>query len=176
MPIYEFEGKRPKIHAEAWVAETASIIGDVEIGPGVHVGPGASIRADFGKIIAVGEASIEDCCVIHARPEQVVRIGKYVTVGHGSVLHGCTIDDYATISMAATVCDFAHVGEWAVVAEGAVVKNHFEVPPKKLAAGVPAKIIGDVSEKFLGLWKDFKKFYPELARKRYPEGLKKIEL
>lgn len=158
----------------SFVDENATIIGDVEIGEGCFVAPGARMRGDYGRIRAGDNTSIEDNCVIHARPGEECVIGRYVTIGHNATIHNCRICDFAVIGMSATVSDYAIVGEWAVVGEGAVVANRQEIPPGKIAVGVPAEIIGDVSEKYKKQWASFKEIYVGFAKERYSKGLKRL--
>jgi len=113
--------------------------------------------------------------VVHARPGETMRIGDHVTIGHGAIIHTPTIEDWAVIGMGAVISDFARVGRWAAVGEGAVVKNRQEIPEESIAVGVPAKIIGKVSEEYKKQWTEFKKIYENLAEKRYPEGMKRIK-
>jgi carbonic anhydrase/acetyltransferase-like protein (isoleucine patch superfamily) len=172
--IYEFEGKVPKVGEGTWVFDDAMVMGDVVLGDRVYVGSGARIRGDYGTIVVGDRTSIEDNCIIHARPGERTEIGEHVTIGHGAILHNCTIRDSAVIGMGAIVSDYAEVGEWAVVAEGAVVKNNAEIPPGKVAVGVPAKVIADVTPEYKETWSRFKDIYVSLASERYPEGLKPI--
>ena len=174
MGIYEFEGKKPKIGKGAWVSESADIIGDVIIGDKCFIAPGARIRGDYGSIEIGDETSIEDNCVVHARPNEKCVIEDNVTVGHSAIIHNCTIHSYAVIGMGAIVSDYAVVGKWSVVGEGCVVKNKQIIPDEKIAVGIPAKIIGDVSEEYKTQWTKFKNIYTGLAEKRYPRDLKKI--
>jgi phenylacetic acid degradation protein len=174
MPLYEFEGKRPKIDPTAFVFESADVIGDVAIGPGCYIGPGARLRGDYGTIV-VGEGSaIEDNCVLHARPGERLELGRNVTVGHGAILHNCTVRDGAIIGMGAVVSDYAVVGENATVGEGAVVKNRSEISARSIAVGVPAKVVGQATDEHVAQWRGFKTIYRELAEKRYRAGLKKV--
>ena len=174
MAVYEFEGRRPKIPKSAYVYESADVIGGATLGEGCYVGPGAVVRADYGTIEIGDGTAVEENCVLHARPGERLEIGKSVTVGHGAILHNCTIKDFAVIGMGAVVSDYSVVGEWAVVGEGAVVKNRQEIPSKAIAVGVPAKVVGEIDEKFKEQWTKFKGMYEELARKRCPGSLKKI--
>lgn len=103
----------------------------------------------------------------------MLTVGCEVTAGHGCILHNCTVGDGAVIGMGAIVSDFAVVGEWAAVGEGCVVKQEQEVPSRAIAVGVPAKVIGQVSEKWLEEWRGFKKIYVELAH-RYAVGLEEM--
>ena len=167
MAIYQFEDRNPKIGKNSYVHERADVIGDVELGDGCWIGPGAVLRGDYGKIVIGSRTSIEDNCVIHARPGKRCVIGSNVTIGHGAIIHNSTISDWVVVGMGAIASDFSEIGEWAVLAEGCVVRNHQIVPPSKIVAGVPAKIIGDVSDDYKKMWTEFKKEYVKLARK-YP--------
>ncbi|MEW6233426.1 MAG: gamma carbonic anhydrase family protein [Chloroflexota bacterium] len=173
MSVYEFEGRVPQVHPEAFVHPEASLLGRVTIGEGCWIGPGASLRGDYGEIVVGSGTSIEENCVVHARPGDVTRIGDHVTIGHGAIIHNATVDDWAVIGMGAIVSDWAHVMEWAAVAEGCVVKNRQEIPPKAVAVGVPAKVIGQVTPEYQEEWRNFKATYVDLAR-RYPKGLKEL--
>ncbi len=173
MSIYEFEGRRPKIGREVYIHPSADVIGLVTLGDGCFVGPGARIRGDYGEIIIGRGTSIEDNCVVHARPGDVTRIGDYVTIGHGCVVHNATIHNWAVIGMGSVVSDWAVVGEWSVVGEGGVVKQRQEIPAGQIGVGVPAKIIGSVDEEYKKVWTEFKEIYVSLA-KRYPKGLKAV--
>jgi carbonic anhydrase/acetyltransferase-like protein (isoleucine patch superfamily) len=170
MALYEFEGKSPKIGKETYVAESADIIGDVVIGDKCYIGPGARIKGDYGSIRIGNETAIQENCVLHARPDETCSVGNQVNVGHGAILHNCTIKDGAVIGMGAIVSDWAVVEENAIVAEGCVVKQRQVIPAKKVAVGVPAKIVGESTEE----WNKLKGIYVKLA-KRYQTGLKKIK-
>lgn len=166
MAIYQFEDRIPKIAESAGVHETAQVIGDVTIGENCYIGPGAILRGDYSRTIIGDGTSIQEGVIIHARPGEECRIGKEVTVGHGAIIHGATIKDYAIIGMGAIVSDFAVVGEWSVVAEGAVVKSKSEIPPESIAVGVPATVIGKkIDAEFKKFWVESKKEYQRLAHK-----------
>ena len=172
MAIYEFEGLKPKLGHNTFIHPSADIIGAVTVGDGCWIGPGARLRGDYGIIFVGDGTSIEDNCVIHARPNEATHIGKNVTIGHGCVIHNATIHDYAVIGMGSVVSDWAIVGEWAVVGEGAVVRQRQEVPAGHIAVGVPAKLLEkQVGEDYKAEWLRFKGIYQDLAR-RYPQGLK----
>ncbi|MDI6708104.1 MAG: gamma carbonic anhydrase family protein [Candidatus Thermoplasmatota archaeon] len=172
--IYEFGGKVPKIGKGSYVNDSAEIIGNVSIGEDCFVAPGAKLRGDYGAIKIGSKTSVQDNCILHARPESECTVGNYVTLGHGCILHTCRIKDYAVIGMGAIISDFAIVGEWCAVGEGAVVKSNQEIPDGKIAVGIPAKIIGDVTEEYRQLWLKLKNEYVELT-KRYNLELKKIK-
>ncbi len=174
MTVYKFNSKKPLIGKKSYVCDSADIIGNVIIGNGCFIGPGARLRGDYGKITIGDNSSIEDNCVIHARPDEKCYIGDNVTVGHGSVIHNATINDWAIIGMNAVISDYSEIGEWAVVAEGCVVKNNQKIPPGKIAVGIPAKIVADVTEDYKTQWKKFKGKYVAFAEEGYRKKLKKI--
>ncbi len=174
MSIYEFEGKRPKIGAGCYVYESANIIGDVTIGERCYVGPGAVVRGDYGTVKVGDETAIEDNVVIHARPDELCKIGSHVTLGHAAIIHNATLEDWCVIGMGAIVSDYARIGEWAVVGEGAVVKNKTVIEPSQIAVGVPAKPVAPVSDEYKKLWTHYKGLYAELAEKRLRDGLRKV--
>jgi len=174
MTIWAYGDRIPQINPSTWVFPTADIIGKVTLGPNVYVGAGAVIRGDYGEIIIEEGTAIEENVTIHARWDEVCRIGKNVTVGHAAMIHNCTIHDNAVIGMKSVVSDYAEVGEWAIIAEGAVVTGKSKISANKVAAGIPAKEIGDVQEKHKKFWSLAKAVYQQLA-KDYPKKLRKIE-
>jgi phenylacetic acid degradation protein len=173
MALYEFEGKRPQIGKTSFVPETADIIGDVVIGEGCFIGVGARIRGDYGSIRIGNRTSVQENVVIHAREGDKTTVGSNVQLGHGCVLHNCTVKDNAVIGVGAILTDFSVVGEWAIVAEGALVRG--EVPDERIAVGIPAKVIGEVTDRHKSEWLHYKNTYAELASVRYPKGLKRID-
>ena len=174
MAIYEFEGRVPKLGKNVYVHPSADIIGLVTLGDDCFVAPGARIRGDYGEIIIGKCTSIEENCIVHARPDQVTRIGDHVTVGHGSIIHTATIGDNVVVGMGSIISDWAVVGEGAAIGEGAVVTQSTEIPPGKVAVGLPAKVIGDIKKEWKELWDNYKNVYVDLAH-RYPLGLKKVD-
>ena len=144
MPIYEIEGKSPVIGSGTWVAPSAEIIGDVEIGENCYIGFGAIIRGDFGKI-KIGNASlVEECVVIHTA--ELMEIGNKVIIGHMAMIHDATIHDEALIGMKSMICECATIGERAIVAEQSLVRKKTHIPPGKIVAGSPAKVVGNVGK------------------------------
>jgi carbonic anhydrase/acetyltransferase-like protein (isoleucine patch superfamily) len=176
MAVGSFEGKAPRIGEGAFVHPSADVFGDVEIGRGCWIGPGARLRGDYGAIRIGDCTSVEDNCVIHARPGETCTIGNWVTIGHGAIIHNASrIDDWAVIGMGGIVSDWAVVGRWAVVGEGAVVKQRQEVPPGQIAVGVPARILEKrIDDAYKAEWTRFKETYVDLAR-RYPQGLRPVD-
>ncbi len=144
--IYKFNGKTPDISAASFVAENATVLGEVSLGKGCNIWYGAVLRADEGAIV-MGEASnVQDNAVVHMDPGGSVTIGKGVTVGHGAIVHGCTIEDNALIGMGATLLNNCVVGAGSIIGAGALVPENMVIPAGSLAVGVPAKIRGEVSE------------------------------
>jgi len=175
MATYEFKGKSPKIGKDCYIADSADVIGDVTLGDGCYVGPGARIRGDYGTIVIGDRTGVEENVVIHARPDEKTTIGSDVTLGHGAIIHNVAlIDDFAVIGMGSIVSDYSKVGSWAAIGEGAVVRNKQEIPPESIAVGIPAKVIGTVSEDYKKQWTHFKCVYVELA-KTYRQELTKID-
>jgi carbonic anhydrase/acetyltransferase-like protein (isoleucine patch superfamily) len=174
MTIATFEGKTPRIGEGSYVHRSADVFGDVVIGRGCWIGPGARIRGDYGSIRIGDHTAVEDNCVIHARPGEVCTIGSWVTLGHGAIIHNVlAIGDYAVIGMGAVVSDWAVLGAWAVVGEGAVgavVRQRQDIPAEHIAVGVPAKILDKtIGDDYKAEWVRFKQTYVDLAR-RYPTG------
>ena len=146
--IIEFKGKRPKIDPSAYIAPNATIIGDVEIGPEASVWFGAVIRGDNdrNRIVIGARTSVQDNAVIHVNGRQNTIIEADVTIGHGAVLEGCHLHTGVLVGMNATVLSGAVVEAGALIAAGAVVSENQHIPADVLAAGVPAKVKGDLSE------------------------------
>jgi carbonic anhydrase/acetyltransferase-like protein (isoleucine patch superfamily) len=142
MPIYEIDGKRPVIGTGTWIAPSAEIIGDVEIGENCYIGFSAIIRGDFGKISIGNDSLIEECAVIHTAEQTT--IGKKVIVGHMVMIHDAVIKDSALIGMKSMVCEQTTIGEGTIVAEQSMVRKGSEMPPGKIVAGSPAKVVGNV--------------------------------
>ncbi len=172
MALYEFEDKKPVIGKETYVCETADIIGDVVIGQRCYIGPGARIKGDYGSIRIGDETSIQENCVLHARPDETCTIGNRANIGHGAILHNCTIKDDVLVGMGAIVSDWAIVGANAVLGEGSVVTQNQNIPANKTAVGVPAKVIGDSNPSQRERTK-YKGVYVELAR-RYQKSLRRL--
>lgn len=152
MPVYAIDGVVPVVDPTAFVHPTAVLIGDVIVGPRCYVGPGASLRGDFGRLVLEEGSNLQDNCVMHGFPatDTVVEVDGHI--GHGAVLHGCHVGRNALIGMNAVVNDGALIGESAIVAALAFVKAGFEVPARHLAAGIPAKVLRPLSEAELA-WK-----------------------
>jgi len=136
--LYSFRGIWPVLEGNAYAAPTAGVIGDVYLAEGSSCWFGAVLRGDEANIHLGRNSNIQDNSVVHCDKDVPVIIGDNVTVGHGVILHSCTIGDCAMIGMGAVVLSRAVIGEGAVVAAGAVVKEGEIIPPNTLFAGIPA--------------------------------------
>ncbi len=138
--LFPFEDKEPWVAPGAFIAPTAVLIGDVVVEEGASVWFGAVLRGDFNHIRVGAGTTVQDNCVLHTNESLPTTIGENVTVGHLSLLEGCTIEDGALIGMGSIVLNRARVGRRAMLAAGTVVREDGEIPPEVLAAGVPAQV------------------------------------
>ncbi|GGR83514.1 MULTISPECIES: gamma carbonic anhydrase family protein [Streptomyces] len=139
-------GKEPQVDPEAFVAPTASVVGDVTLHEGASVWYGAVVRGDIEKITVGARANVQDNVTLHADPGFPVRIGERVSIGHNAVVHGATVEEDCLIGMGATVLNGAVIGAGSLVAAQALVPQGMVVPPGSLVAGVPAKVRRALSE------------------------------
>lgn len=144
MPLFEFEGKRPRIHPTAFVAPTASIVGDVIVEAEASVWYGAVVRGDFAPVVIREGANVQDGAVLHPPPDPPLEVGPGATVAHLCVVHGATLGEECLIANAASVLDGARVGARSLVAAGAVVTPGDEIPAGVLVLGAPAKVKGEL--------------------------------
>jgi carbonic anhydrase/acetyltransferase-like protein (isoleucine patch superfamily) len=142
--IYVFEGKEPRVAEDAFVAPSATLIGDVVLEAESSVWFGAVLRGDFDRIVLGAGSCVQDNAVVHAAEGLPTIIGASVTVGHAAMLEGCVVEDGALIAMGAIVLQGARVGTGALVAAGSVVREGQEIPAGVVAAGVPAEVKKDV--------------------------------
>jgi carbonic anhydrase/acetyltransferase-like protein (isoleucine patch superfamily) len=145
MPLFAFEGLEPQVSPQAWIAPTATLVGDVRVEAEASIWYGAVLRADLGPIIVRRGANIQDGCVLHGGDDPVTEVGEGVTVGHLCVVHGAVIHTEALIGNGATVLDGAIVGRHALVAAGATVPPGMIIADGMLAVGVPARVVGEVT-------------------------------
>jgi carbonic anhydrase/acetyltransferase-like protein (isoleucine patch superfamily) len=138
--ILSYKDKHPQIAGEAFIAPTATIIGDVTIEPGANVWYGTVIRGDLAPITVGADTNIQDNCTIHTDVNKPALIGRHVTVGHNAVVHGCTIEECSLIGMNAVVLSGAVVKTGSIIAAGALIKEGRTVGPFQLLAGIPATV------------------------------------
>lgn len=142
----KFLSRTPQVDASAYVAHGATLLGAVKIGANANVWPGAILRADIEEIVIGEGSSIQDGVCIHLADDLPTVVGKFVTVGHRAMLHGCKIGDGCLIGMSSTILDGAEIGEGCIVAAGAVVPPRMKVPAGSMVVGCPAKIKKTLTE------------------------------
>ena len=175
MPLFEYEGKRPLIADDAFIAETATIIGDVTIESGASVWYGAVLRGDDGPIIVRERANIQDGTIVHTTPDVTTEIGRGATVAHLCMLHGAVLEEEALVGNGCVVLDGARIGARSMIAAMSLVQPGKQIPPGVLAAGVPAEVRKDIAGTPAEFWVKMNPvYYPELA-KRHIAGVKRID-
>jgi len=161
--VYAIDGIVPVVDPSAFVHPSAVLIGDVIVGARAYVGPCASLRGDFGRIVVEEGANIQDHCMLHGFPGRDTVVGAEATVGHGAILHGCVVRRGALIGMNCVVNDNAEVGEHAMVGALAFVKAESRIPARALAAGIPAKVLRELSDEEMRWKDDNMQLYQQLA-------------
>ena len=165
--VYAIDGVIPVVDPTAFVHPRAVLIGDVTIGAESYVAPGASLRGDFGRIVIGRACSFQDNCIAHIFAREELIIGDHVIIGHGAVLHGCTVRDNVLIGMNAVVMDGAEIGECSFVAGLSFVRARFKVPPRTVVAGIPAKVLRELTQEEID-WKRESDFdYIEMTRRSH---------
>lgn len=162
--IFEFKGNKPVIDPSSFIHPQANVTGDVVIGKNVYIGPGAAIRADFGKIIIKDGANVQENCTIHMFPGVTVTINKGAHLGHGCVVHGATIGYNSMIGMNAVILDDAIIGDECIVGALTLVNSEMVVPNRKVVVGNPGKIIKDVSDEMIAWKTEGTKIYQTLPK------------
>ncbi|WP_396935459.1 gamma carbonic anhydrase family protein [Mycolicibacterium sp.] len=174
MPLYSFEGRAPRIDAEAFVAPTATLIGDVTVEAGASVWFNTVVRADYAPIVIREGANVQDGSVLHAPPGIPVDIGPGATVAHMCVIHGAHVGAEALIANHATVLDGAVIGRRSLIAANSLVVGGTKIPDEVLVVGSPAKVRGPIAGTGAELWVNSNPLaYQGLAR-RYLTGLEEI--
>jgi carbonic anhydrase/acetyltransferase-like protein (isoleucine patch superfamily) len=173
--IYEFEGKRPTIADDAFVAPTATLIGDVTIEAGASVWYGAVLRGDCGPIIIRERANVQDGSILHCPPEVTTEVGRGATVAHLCVVHGAVLEEEALVANGCVVLDGARIGARSLVAAHSLVSPGTVIPPGVLAAGAPAVVKKELAGTPAEMWVQINPtYYPELAQ-RHRAGLRRVE-
>jgi len=161
--VYSIDGIVPVVHPSAFVHESAVLIGDVIVGAHAYIGPSACLRGDFGRIVVEEGANVQDSCLLHGFPGKDTEVRRGATIGHGAVLHGCVVGAGALVGMNAVVNDNAEVGEDAMVAALAFVRAEAKIPPRSLAAGIPARVLRELSAEEIKWKRDNTALYQQLA-------------
>lgn len=161
--IEKYKDKNPKIHDSCFVASSADIIGDVTVGEHSSIWYKAVLRGDVNRIEVGKYSNVQDGCIVHVGNEQPTIIGDNVTIGHGAIIHGCTLKNGAFVGMGAIILDGAIIGEGALIGAGALVTEGKEIPPYSLAVGVPARVIRQLPEEYTKMSKNRAVEYAKLA-------------
>lgn len=175
MPLYIFEGRKPKVGKTSFVHEDAIVIGDVTIGEKCFIGAGAVLRGDWGTVVVEDGSNVQENAVIHAGPDTTTHLGANSHVGHGAILHGCVLDEHVLVGMGAIVNDAAHIGEGSMIGSGAVVTPRMDVPPRKMVVGVPGRIVKDIDDGMEGLLWLGTRLYQTLPE-RYGQSLERVDV
>ena len=162
--IYEFNGYRPVIDPSSYIHKEATIIGNVIIGKDVYVGPGASIRGDWGKITIKNGCNIQDNCTIHIFPGKDVILEENAHIGHGAIIHGSYIGKNSLIGMNSVIMDDTVIGEECIIGALCFVKGEMKIPKRKIVVGNPAKIKGEVSDDMIKWKKKGTELYQNLPK------------
>ena len=163
--VYAISGVTPVIDPSAFVHPTAVLIGDAIVGPGCYVGPGAVLRGDFGRIALGPGSNVQDNCILHSYPSGDCVVDEDGHVGHGAILHGCHVGRNALVGMHAVVMDRAVLGAESIVAALAFVRAGFQVPPRTLVGGIPARVLRELDDKDVAWKSEGTHEYQALARR-----------
>jgi len=144
--ILEYSGRVPRIAPSAFVADSADIIGDVELGENSSVWFASVLRGDIEPIRVGANSNIQDGSIVHTMLGSPTTVGNWVTVGHRAVLHGCTVEDHCLIGMGAVLLNNVKVGEGSIIAAGALVVEDTVIPPHSLYMGFPARFKRQLTE------------------------------
>jgi carbonic anhydrase/acetyltransferase-like protein (isoleucine patch superfamily) len=172
MPLYSFEGKSPRIHPSAFIAPTATIVGDVTIEENASVWYNAVVRADFSPIVIRRGANIQDCAVVHVTPVNGVEVGPGATVAHLCLIHGADVGEEALVGNSSTVLDGARIGARAMIAAGALVTPGTEIPEGMLAMGAPCKVRGPLAGTPAARWVEINPAGYQALAQRHRAGVK----
>ena len=170
MPEFALDGVRPRVHADAYVAPTATLIGDVEVGEGASIWFGAVVRGDESRISIGPGSNVQDNAVIHCAAGLPTVVGAGATIGHRACIEGCVVEDQALVGTGAIMLQRSRLGRGALLAAGAVLSEGQEVAPGQLAAGVPATVRKAVSGSSARWVADAARHYVENGR-RFRRGL-----
>lgn len=173
MAIYALDGKQPSLAAGAWVAESADVMGDVEMAENASVWFAAVVRGDSDTIRIGKNSNVQDGSVLHCDPGVPLTIGDNVTIGHQVMLHGCTIGDGSLIGIQAVILNNAKIGKNSIVGAGSVVTEGKEFPDNSLIIGSPAKVVRTLDDASAANLSRIALHYVENAQ-RFAKGLKRV--
>lgn len=165
MPCYEIDGMIPVVSNDTFIHPSASIIGDVIISKNCYIGPNASLRGDFGRIFISEGSNVQDSCTLHSFPGKDVIIGKNGHIGHGAIIHGCELEENVLVGMNSVIMDGVTIGKDSFVAAMSFIKADTVFAKKKLIAGIPAKIIKELTDMQIKWKTEGTKEYQDLTKR-----------
>ncbi|WP_375478413.1 gamma carbonic anhydrase family protein [uncultured Jatrophihabitans sp.] len=175
MNLFEYEGVAPNIAEDAFIAPTATLIGDVTVESGASIWYGATLRGDDGPIIVRARANVQDGTVIHTTPTVTTEIGPGATIAHQCMIHGAVVEEEALVGNGCVVLDGARIGAKSLIAAMSLVPVGMQVPPGMLVAGIPATVKRELAGTPAEFWVKLNPtYYPELA-KRHIASIKRVE-
>lgn len=175
MNLFEYEGMRPTVADDAWIAPTATLIGNVTVESGASVWYGATLRGDDGPIVVRAHANVQDGSVVHTTPGVTTEIGARATVAHLCMVHGAVLEAEALVGNGCVVLDGARIGARSMIAAMSLVQPGVQIPPGVLAAGVPATVRREIAGTPAEFWVNMNPvYYPELA-KRHAAAIRRVE-
>jgi phenylacetic acid degradation protein len=172
--IYQFKNYIPVVHESSFIHPLAAVTGNVIIGRNVYVGPGAAIRADWGKIIIEDGCNVQENCTIHMFPGVTVLLKEGAHIGHGAIIHGAAIGKNCLVGMNAVIMDNVELGDECIVGALAFIKADEKIPARSLIVGNPSKIIKEVSDEMIQWKTEGTKLYQQLPKEMY-ESWKECE-
>lgn len=164
MACYSYQGLVPVVDPKSYVHPLASLIGDVHVGPGCFIGPGASLRGDYGRIVVEGDTSVQDSATVHANALRDTLIRRGATIAHGAVIHGCEVGENTLVGINAVVLDNTVIGAECLIAAMSLVRSDLNIPDRSLLAGNPAKILRQFAPEQVTWKNDGEGQYQRLAR------------
>lgn len=171
--IYTLGERRPQIAADAWVADSASLIGSCRLEPGSSVWFNCVLRGDNDELIVGENSNVQDGCVLHTDAGKKLVIGRGCTIGHMVMLHGCTLEDHVLVGIGAVVLNDAHIGAESIVAANSLVPERKRFPPGVMLMGSPAKVVRELSAEERANLRWAADHYVQNAR-RFREQLRKV--
>ncbi len=175
MPLFSFEGRSPQVHENAFVAPTATLVGEVIVEDGASVWYGAVLRGDFAPVYVRRGANVQDLAVLHSNPNAPTEVGPGATVAHGCVVHSATLGEECLVANGTIVLDGARIGARSLIAAHSLVAANAEIPDDVLAAGSPAVVKRSLPGTSAEMWvKMNPKAYAELAQ-RHRKGIQPVD-
>src|SRR4051794_41271401 len=173
MPLFSFEGRSPQVHPDAWIAPTATLVGDVVVEAHASVWYGAVLRADFGRIVVRAGANVQDGSVLHGGNDPETEVGPGATIGHVCVVHGAVIGAEALIGNGSTVQDGARIGARTLIGAGSLVPPNAVIPDEAMALRAPANARGPLTPGASPWVGRNPSSYQDLAR-RHADGIREV--